>query len=78
MSIKLPSRPIDAGELLQHVSRIAYRDSPLYCGRDGADHYDDPTRDYGVLYLEPRPSHRVGISQAPVGRGITSPRIPLP
>jgi hypothetical protein len=28
-----------------------YRDSPLYGGRDGTDHYDGPTRDYGVLYL---------------------------
>ncbi len=51
MSIKLPLRLIDAGELLQHVSRIVYRDSPMYCGRDGTDHYDGPTRDYGVLYL---------------------------
>lgn len=48
----MPSRPIDAGELLQHVNRIAYRDSPLYYGRDGTDRYDAPTRDYGVLYLD--------------------------
>lgn len=47
----MPSRPIDTGELLQHVSRIAYRDSPLCCGRDDTDRYDGPTRDYGVLYL---------------------------
>lgn len=33
------------------MSRIAYRDSPLYCGRDDTDRYDGPTRDYGVLYL---------------------------
>lgn len=45
------SRPIDTGELLRHVSRIAYRDRPLYCGRDDTDRYDGPTRDYGVLYL---------------------------
>jgi len=47
----LPSRPIDASELLQHVSRIAYRDSRLYCGRDDTDRYDGPKRDCGVLYL---------------------------
>ncbi|MBI2747991.1 MULTISPECIES: RES family NAD+ phosphorylase [Comamonadaceae] len=51
MSIKLPSLPIDAGELLQHVSRIAYRGSPLYYGRDGTNRYDDPEQAYGVLYL---------------------------
>ena len=34
------------------VNRIAYRDSPLYYGRDGTDRYDAPTRDYGVLYLD--------------------------
>lgn len=51
MGIELPSFPIDAGELLQHVSRIAYRGSPLYYGRDGANRYDDPARAYGVLYL---------------------------
>lgn len=51
MSIKLPSLPIDAGELLQHVSRIAYRGNPLYYGRDGINRYDDPARGYGVLYL---------------------------
>lgn len=51
MSITLPSRPINAGELLQHVSRIAYRDDPLHFGRGGTNRYDDPARGYGVLYL---------------------------
>ncbi|URW83110.1 RES family NAD+ phosphorylase [Alcaligenes sp. DN25] len=51
MSIKLPSFPIDAGVLLQHVSRIAYRGSPLYYGHDGTNRYDAPARNYGVLYL---------------------------
>jgi hypothetical protein len=30
MSHELPSFLIDAGELLQHVSRVVYRGSPLY------------------------------------------------
>ena len=51
MSIELPSFPIDAGELLQHVSRVAYRGEPLYYGRDGTNRYDDPKRNYGVAYL---------------------------
>ena len=33
MSHELPSFLIDAGELLQHVSRVVYRGSPLYYGR---------------------------------------------
>ncbi|MGQ0697479.1 MAG: RES family NAD+ phosphorylase [Panacagrimonas sp.] len=51
MSIELPSFSISAGELLQHVGRVAYRDQPLYYGRDGTNRYDDPARNYGVLYL---------------------------
>lgn len=51
MSIGLPSLAIDAGELLQHVSRVVYRDKPLYYGRDGTNRYDAPGRNYGVLYL---------------------------
>ena len=51
MSIELPSFPIDAGELLQHVSRGIYRDKPLYYGSDGTNRYDDQKRNYGVLYL---------------------------
>lgn len=51
MSIGLPMFGIDAGELLQHVSRVVYRDTPLYYGRDGTNRYDAPARDYGVLYL---------------------------
>lgn len=47
----LPSFRIDAGELLQHVSRVAYRDRSLYYGCDGTNRYDDPNRKYGVLYL---------------------------
>lgn len=51
MSIELPSLTINAGELLQHVSRIAYRGSSLYFGRDRTNRYDDPARAYAVLYL---------------------------
>jgi hypothetical protein len=42
---------IDAGELLQHVSRVVYRGSPLYYGRSSTNRYDDPAQAYGVLYL---------------------------
>src|SRR3546814_16579838 len=42
---------IDAGELLQHVSRVVYRGSPLYFGRSGTNRYDDPAGAYGMLYL---------------------------
>jgi len=51
MSHEPPSFLIDAGELLQHVSRVVYRGGPLYFGRSGTNRYDDPTRTYGVLYL---------------------------
>ncbi|MBA2353817.1 MAG: RES domain-containing protein [Acidobacteria bacterium] len=51
MSIEVPSFRIDARELLQHVSRVTYRDTPPYFGRDGTNRYDAPARDYGVLYL---------------------------
>ena len=45
MSRELPSFLIDAGELLQHVSRVVYRGSPLYYGRSSTIHrYDDPDR----------------------------------
>jgi RES domain len=51
VSIELPPFRIDVGELLQHVSRVVYRNKPLYCGRDGTNRYDAPARNYGVLYL---------------------------
>ena len=51
MSRELPSFLIDAGELLQHVSRVVYRGSPLYYGRGSTNRYDDPAEAYGVLYL---------------------------
>lgn len=51
MSIELPPFRIDAGDLLQHVSRGVYRNQPLYYGRDGTNRYDAPGRNYGVLYL---------------------------
>lgn len=51
MSSALPSFLIDAGALLQHVSRTVYRGEPLYYGRGGTNRYDDPARKYGVLYL---------------------------
>lgn len=44
MSHELPSFLIDAGELLQHVSRVVYRGSPLYYGRGSTNRYDDLAR----------------------------------
>lgn len=46
----VPARIIPAGELFQHVSRAAYRGSPLHFGRSGAHRYDDPAHAYGTLY----------------------------
>ncbi len=60
MSRELPLFLIDAGELLQHVSRVVYRGSPLYYGRSGTNRYDDPARTYGVLYLGRDLSTRLG------------------
>jgi len=51
VGIVLTAQRIAPGELLQHVSRVAYRGEPLYYGRDGTNRYDDPIRNYGVLYL---------------------------
>jgi hypothetical protein len=51
MRMILPSLRIEAGDLLQHVSRMAYRNKPLRYGRNGANRYDSPMRSYGVLYL---------------------------
>lgn len=51
MAIALPTRRIDAGELLQHVSRGVYRGTPLHYGRDGTNRYDAADSSYGVLYL---------------------------
>jgi hypothetical protein len=51
VGVELPLFRIEAGELLQHVSRVAYRDTALHFGRDGTNRYDAPARDYGVLYL---------------------------
>lgn len=42
MGIGLSTQDIDEGELLQHVSRIAYRHQPLHFGRDGTNRYDAP------------------------------------
>ena len=47
----LPTRRIDAGELLQHVSRVVYRGEPLHYGRDGMNRFDAADNSYGVLYL---------------------------
>jgi hypothetical protein len=51
VAARLPSFAIDAGVMLQHVSRVVYRDGQLHYGRAAANRYDDPQRDYGVLYL---------------------------
>lgn len=50
MSLAVPPIAIPAGSLLHHVSRVAYRATPLYFGRN-ANRYDAPDRSYGVLYL---------------------------
>lgn len=51
MRVELPPVRFAAGDLLQHVSRVAYRGTALYFGRNGANRYDATARDYGVLYL---------------------------
>jgi hypothetical protein len=47
----VPSRIIAAGELLQHVSRSAYRGTALHFGRSGGNRYDDPALQFGTLYV---------------------------
>ena len=47
----VPSRIIPAGELLQHVSRSAYRGTPLHFGRSGGNRYDDRALRFGTLYV---------------------------
>lgn len=51
VGIELPLFRLEAGELLQHVSRVMYRGTPLHFGCTGANRYDSPAREYGVLYL---------------------------
>ena len=51
MAISLAIRHLAVGELLQHVSRVAYRGQALHYGRDRTNRYDSPDRRYGVLYL---------------------------
>jgi len=51
VSTVLPTQRISVGELLQHVSRVVYRGTPLHYGRDATNRYDDPAKHYGVLYL---------------------------
>lgn len=47
----VPSRIIPAGELLQHVSRSAYRGTALHFGRSGGNRYDDRALRFGTLYV---------------------------
>ena len=47
----VPSRIIPAGELLQHVSRSAYRGTTLHFGRSGGNRYDDRALQFGTLYV---------------------------
>lgn len=47
----VPARVIPAGELLQHVSRAAYRGTALHFGRSGGSRYDDPALRFGTLYV---------------------------
>jgi hypothetical protein len=49
--VQLPSLSIRAGNVLQHVSRVIYRNTPLHYGRDGVNRYDAADGSYGVLYL---------------------------
>lgn len=51
MGLALPTWRIDAGELLQHLSRVVYRGKTLHYGRDGTNRYDAADRSFGVLYL---------------------------
>jgi len=51
LTLSLPSRVLEAGELLQHISRIEYAASPLYFGKAATNRYDDANRAYGVVYL---------------------------
>lgn len=51
VNLVIPIYFVPAGTLLQHVSRMQYRGSPLYYGNGGDCRYDDPLMDYGVLYL---------------------------
>ena len=48
---EVPQTTIAAGQLFQHISRVAYRGTPLYFSRDGANRYDSPGMSYGVFYL---------------------------
>ncbi len=48
---ELPSRNLIAGELLQHISRTRYRNTPLHFAREGNNRYDDPAGRFGTLYL---------------------------
>lgn len=47
----LPTTSIHAGTLLLHISREIYRGLPLHFGRNGSKRYDDPAKNFGVLYL---------------------------
>jgi hypothetical protein len=47
----VPSRIIPAGELLQHVSRSAYRGTALHFGRSGGNRYDDRALRFGTIYV---------------------------
>ena len=47
----VPARVIPTGELLQHVSRAAYRGTELHFGRSGGNRYDDPALRFGTLYV---------------------------
>lgn len=47
----VPSRIIPAGELLQHVSRSAYRGTALHFSRSGGNRYDDRALRFGTLYV---------------------------
>jgi hypothetical protein len=47
----IPVQPVKAGDLLQHVGRLIYQGTPLHFSRDKQSRYDDPLKNYGVLYL---------------------------
>lgn len=72
MSRELPLFLIDAGELLQHVSRVVYREQPAVLWPQRHQSLRRPGADLRRALPGPRPVHGadgVGVSQAPVAGG---------
>lgn len=47
---RIPTRPLASGTLLLQLGRTKYRGTPLHFGRDAANRFDDPDKQFGVLY----------------------------